>query len=221
MVDEIPMGKYRIEIDKRWDLEDLYKFPRAYEQVYFALFSLFPHDDEGTRERIDRAYASFPWNGGYSAVNFYNNLKYILPKGQRPAVASIQYASPGWIELFHVVLPVALGIAAIVKAVCSSFNNANNTYTNIHKGLTDRKMLRIEVERKEIELLEKHMDFVKKSNLDMAQILQLQPSQIAVINAKTGSALKTLKIFLSIFRRIKTLAEYQTKGKADLGDPYE
>lgn len=220
-MDDNPEGRYRIEIDKRWDLEDLYKFPRAYEQVYFALFSLSTHDDENTRERIDRAYASFPWKGGYSAVNFYNNLKYILPKRQRPAVASIQYASPGWIELFHVVLPVAFGIAAIVKAVCSSLNNANDTYTSIHKGLADRKMLRIEVERKELELLEQHLNFVKKANQDMAQILQLPPSQIEVINAKTGSALKTLKIFLSIFRRIKILAEYQNKGKADLGDPYE
>lgn len=220
-MDDNPEGIYRIEIDKRWDLEDLYRFPRAYEQVYFALFSLFPHDDESTRERIDRAYASFPWKGGYSAVNFYSNLKYILPKRQRPAVASIQYASPGWIELFHVVLPVAFGIAAVVKAVCSSINNANNTYTNIHKGLADRKMLRIEVDRKELELLEQHLNFVKKANLDMAQILQLPASQIEVINAKTGSALKTLKIFLSIFRRVKILAEYQTKGKADLGDPYE
>jgi hypothetical protein len=33
---------YPIAIDKRWSLEDLYKFPRAYEQVYFAYEALLP-----------------------------------------------------------------------------------------------------------------------------------------------------------------------------------
>jgi hypothetical protein len=31
--------QYKIPIGGRWDLEDLYVFPRAYEQVYFLVYS--------------------------------------------------------------------------------------------------------------------------------------------------------------------------------------
>ncbi|WP_158665358.1 hypothetical protein [Sinorhizobium fredii] len=216
MAEDLLEGYYKIRIDRRWDLEDLYKFPRAYEQVYFAFFSLMPHDDEYTRSRIDQAYATFPWRGGYSAVNFYNHLKYTVPKRQRPAIKSLQYASPGWIELIAVAVTVSFLISRVVKSVCASIDAANNTYSNIHRELADRKLLRIEVEKKELELLQHNLDFVRGANLEMAELLQIPPTQIAEINRRTGSDLKTLKIFLSVFRRIRILADYQNKGKADL-----
>ena len=76
---------YTILIDKRWSLGDLYEFPRAYEQVYFAFEALIPADEEAAA-RIDRAFKAFPWRGGYSAVNFYNQLKYATPPNKRPTI---------------------------------------------------------------------------------------------------------------------------------------
>ena len=69
-------ANHKIPIDGKWDLEDLHRFPRAYEQVYFMLYCLLPHEDEWVQERIDYAFKQYPWMGGYSAVNFYNKLKY-------------------------------------------------------------------------------------------------------------------------------------------------
>lgn len=48
----------------------------------------------------------------------------------------------------------------------------------------------------------------------MAKMIGL--SDIEQMNRKTGSPLKTLKILLSLYRRIRTLAEYQNKGKTKL-----
>lgn len=60
---------YKIFIDGRWSLEDLYRFPRAYEQVYFAIEAMLPASDEETEWRLQRAFRAYPWQGGYSAVN--------------------------------------------------------------------------------------------------------------------------------------------------------
>lgn len=210
---ELVEGDYKVNIDKDWDLEDLYKFPRAYEQVYFMLYSIYPHEDEYTQEAIRHAYASYPWRGGYSAVNFYNRLKYTIPKKRRPNIVSIQYASPGWIEL-GVILTIAFTISRLVKTVCKSIDMANATYTGIYRGLTDRKLMDIEVARAELELSKEQREFIRQSNFEMAGILQIP--DVHSINAKTGSELRTLKIFLSLFRRIKVLSEYQRRGKADL-----
>ena len=88
-------GDYLIRMDGRWTLDDLYRFPRTYEQVYFALDALVPSETHADEERVARAFQAFPWQGGYSAVNSYNQLKFATPFEIRPKVASIQYASAG------------------------------------------------------------------------------------------------------------------------------
>lgn len=144
-------GEYAIFIDKRWSLEDLYNFPRAYEQVYFAFEAVLPSTDEQTNDRIERAFHVFPWRGGYSAVSFYNQLKFATPRNKRPQIQEIRYASPGHIALL-LNLPLAIQIAGVVAAVAGSIGACNKVYNAIHSDLQRRKLLRIEVERKKIEL---------------------------------------------------------------------
>ena len=206
-------GDYPIFIDKRWSLEDLYKFPRAYEQVYFAYEAILPAPDEQTNERIERAFRAFPWRGGYSAVNFYNQLKYATPPKKRPVIQRMQYASPGVIELF-LSLPLALQISAYVGAVAGAIGTCNKVYNTIHTDLQKRKLLRIEVERKKLELVRENYDFLVRSTEEMSKVLGLQSPQALL--QRTDDPLDALKILLSIYRRVRTLAEYENKGKANL-----
>lgn len=110
----LPPGTYTIDIGGEWSLEDLYVFPRTYEQVYFLIYSLLPAHYDLDVERIEHAYRAFPWQGGYSAVNFYNHLKYVTPPRERPQVILINYSSPGWLEL-GIILTVALNVERIIK----------------------------------------------------------------------------------------------------------
>lgn len=210
---DLAESNYIINIDGRWDLEDLYVFPRSYEQVYFLVFSLLAHEDENIQERIKYAYSGFPWRGGYSAVNFYNNLKYTTPKLHRPQVLSIQYASPGWIEL-RLINFVAHTVESIVKSIAASILHANHVYNEVHKGLSERKLLRIDVKKKELELEIMHAQYIEQSANTMARLVGLD--NLNQMHDKTGSPLKTLKILLSLYRRIRTLAEYQNSGKTKL-----
>ncbi len=91
---------FRIGMDGDWSLEDLYILPRSFEQVYFLMYSLSSDLDADETERIAHAYRVFPWRGGYSAVDFYNQLKWTAPGDYRPKIVSIQYASPGAIGRF-------------------------------------------------------------------------------------------------------------------------
>lgn len=210
---DLEEGRYKISIGGRWSLEDLYVFPRAYEQVYFLLYSLSPHEDEWIQERIQFAYAQYPWRGGYSAVNFYNKLKFTTPRGERPQIVSLQYASPGWIEL-SLIIGVAYAVERVVKSIATTLREANSTYREIHEGLAKRKLLRIEEKRKELELERAHADYIEQCMQRMARLLGF--SDASQMHQKTGSPLKTLKILLSLYRRVRTLAEFETKGKTKL-----
>ena len=100
---------YRIELEGAWSLAEFYELPHVFSQAY-AFNYAFSGEDLRDPERFTQAFSAFPWRGGYSAVNFYNVLHTQIPRRSRPQVTSIQYSSPGWIEL-QLVLSVAKDIA--------------------------------------------------------------------------------------------------------------
>jgi hypothetical protein len=205
-----PYGTYTIEIEGEWSLEDLYVFPRTFEQVYFLIYSLLPTHYDLDVERIEQAYRAFPWRGGYSAVNFYNQLKYVTPRQERPQLISINYASPGWLEI-GLILTVALNVEKIVKSISASMNAANDTYNNIVKGMGDRKLLRLDIRRRELDLKQDELEYIAKSVGRMSSNFGFDDSEI---NARTGHPYISLKILLSLYRRVRTLVDYERRGKA-------
>ena len=203
---------YSIHIDGDWTLEDLYIFPHTFEQVYFVVQSLEADFDEFDRERIDHAYSSMPWRGGYSAVVFYNQLRYIAARRNRPTIVSIKYASPGWFEL-SLIVTVALSVGRIVKAIAASIDIANHTYHEIVKLMQERKLLRIKAEGEALKLKTSEIAFIEDCSLRMARLLGYE--NVPELNRRTGHPYKTLKILMSFYRRVRILAEYQNLGKVD------
>ncbi len=205
--------RYIIPIDGRWSLEDLYKFPRSFEQVYYALEAIAPAEDRDVEERILRAFQAFPWRGGYSAVGFYNQLKWATSPTERPTITQLHYSSPGIIEL-ALNLPLAIHVGAVVSSVAGSIHVMNRVYHRIHTDLQERKLLRIEVERKRLELTQEEMDAILKMGETMSQVLDLPGAH--ALHSRTQNPLISLKILLSVYRRIRTLAEFKIRGKANL-----
>src|SRR5579875_2065143 len=136
---------YKIPIAGKWSLEDLYVFPRTYEQCYFMYLALMSNELDSDSDRITRAYEAFPWQGGYSAVGFYNQLKWAVPKRHRPQIVRIEYASPGLIEL-SLVVAVSVSLERIVKGLCNSARDINATYNEIYRDLQERKLLKLKTE---------------------------------------------------------------------------
>ena len=203
---------YTIHLDGIWVIDDLYVFLRALEQVYFLLWSLRSRHDETEAERIARAYSTFPWQGGYSAVSFYNQLKYVMPKRQRLRIISIRYDSPGWIEI-AVIAVVAANLEKIVKSVAGSIRHCNDVYHRIWTDLEKRKLLRLKTRRAELALTRDEEKFINQSLKEMAAILQTP--YVRKLNELTGDPYISLKILLSLYRRVRTLANYQNQRKVD------
>ena len=211
----VDYGNYRIELSEEWSLEDLYFFPRAYEQVYFFYTSFHETSVNIDRERIEQAYNSFPWQGGYSSVNFFNKLKYAAPKRFRPKIVSIQKSSPGHFDLSLFIL-TAVSLSYVVKKIAGAIDSANDTYRKIQKGMQDRELLRLKIARERLRFDNEEIRFIETSSKSMAKLLGF--SSPRVIDKLTGHPYLTLKILLTVFRRIRTLCEYERQGKAHLTD---
>ena len=82
--------------------------------------------------------------------------------------------------------------------------------------MRERKLLRIETERKSLVLEGERLQFGEASSRQLARILGF--SSPTELDKLTGSRYVTLKILMSVYRRVRRLCEYENSGKAHLGE---
>lgn len=205
--EEPEVNNHRLEMDGEWGLLELSGFGRQYLQVYSMLYALrFGADVEGADDRTVHAFRAFPWIGGWSAVDFYENLRVAVPRQHRPGIVAIKYASPGFIEL-AVVVTVAWNIRRIVDHVCASIERASATYSNLYKAAMERKLLRVDARRAELELDREELHFAEEATRRLAGAIGLDLTD--ELERLTENPLARMKIMLSLYRRVRDLAKLQ------------
>ena len=80
----------------------------------------------------------------------------------------------------------------------------------------ERKLLRLEERKAQLSFKKAELDFIVSSSKKLSEIIDID--DIGDIEAITGHPYRSLKIQLSLLRRIKTLAQYQKDGKANFPD---
>jgi len=205
----------KLYIDGRWELTDLNVLTRVYIQLYGLLYSLDVADDY-LDDEIQYIYGKYPWRGGFSAVNFYQNLFAKMPREYKPSIKSIHYASPGFIELSQIV-EVAKDVAQIVGYVSAALLAGNKTYSVIHKGMSERKLMRLNLRSEELSLLEKEKTFIHNSVVEISNLMGVKKETLAKLYFRNeNNELAVLKILASVYRRARDLAKLQNKQKLDL-----
>lgn len=212
---------YRIELGGQWTFHDFYQLPRAYEQVYSLLYvssreaqaRSLDRDDSGADlpDEFLEPIGSFPWRGGYSAVNFYTRVAASVPKRDRPRVVSIHYASPGWIEL-GLVATIAATASKLIKTSTARADELASLYHKIYEQLHTRKLMRIKAKEKEIELAEKQLRFARESADEICALMGLERDTF--LKELAPNDLARLKIALSLYRRLRVLAAFEENGRA-------
>lgn len=217
--DMVEPAIYRIELDQQWSLADLYEFPRTYAQAYAFLYSVLSRGAEAAKtwdmesEDVDEPYVINPWVGGYDAVNFYKQLQSRVPRAHRPQVVSLHYGSPGWMDL-GLLMAIAVAIRLSVASFVGAGRQLNSFYNEIYKGMRERQLMNISVKRQQLSLDREALEFIESSTLRLAELLEVR--QAADLHLRTKNPLASLRIMLSYYRRVRTLAEYSKRGKAKL-----
>lgn len=205
--------KTKLRLGGRWDLEELSNATRGYTQLYGFAYSLIADLPTARREEIEYIYGKFPWRGGYSTVNFFNQLFHKIPSKLRPEVQRIQYSSPGFIELSELAL-VAVTVAGIVASVCVAINNAHDTYRKIQKSSLEHELTKINLAKEELDLTQRQINFCESGSKSLVALFGLTAEQDELLNQRVhGNQIVKLKILLSVFRRVEPLAMKQIEGK--------
>lgn len=209
-----PEPPFRIQLDGRWLLPDFGSFTRVFNQAYSIVLVIEYDGEFADSERLQSAFSSHAWRGsGFSAANFYQDVRSAVPRSLRPRIQAIQYASPGFIDL-ALLASAALTVSILVKRVVASFREITDYYDRIYKQLHERKLTKIQTREAELELLKKEQVFLRECSDGLAA--QMDFKQVERIRQLTGNDLATLKILLGLFRYIRELAKYERDRKAVL-----
>jgi hypothetical protein len=212
-------GNARIGLAGEWSLHELYEYSHVFSQIYSLVFYLdglrdgFVEPERWDIDGEETMLGSFPWRGGYSAVNFYRRLEARVPKAERPQIRQIEYHSPGFIELHldvHSAIVISILVGAFMKNADRLVEFVRKTYATLH----DMRLMNIEAKRKGLELSREQIEYLKFANRELEEMLEV-PNAMQV-GELAPNELAKLKINLSIYRRVRRLAEYQADGKATL-----
>ena len=206
----MPPNQYRIPIDGRWDLIDLYEFPHTYTQIYSVVYVLQEQLPTSRLDRKAHVFSKYPWRGGYSTVNWFSGLYYTIPRDNRPRIISMQYASPGWIDL-GVLVGAAVAIRQMLIAFSEAGRHLNTTYNEIQAGIHERKLNKVALAKKELELGSERVKFLRTSCEEMAKLMGFK--HLKQMHLLTENPLVTLKMLCAIYRRLRTLSKFESEGK--------
>ena len=204
---------YRLLLEGNWQLEDLYELPHAFDQCYAFIYCLDSELDIRDQERIDGAFAAYPWRGGYSYVNIYTVMKNQVPWHHRPRVKAIQKASPGWLDLF-LNSDVAIQVAKSVAALSGAGVAATKAYALVKKTLSQIKVDREKAKHQELQLTAAQQKTLMGICETMARFLGFK--NLNDLHARTGSPEVSLKLLSAHYRRTSVLLEYVESGKVEL-----
>ena len=204
---------YRVLMDERWELEDLYIFPHTYSQIHAFIYCLDFELEERKEKRIDHSLMNYPWQGGYSYTNLYKVLNALIPVEDNPKIAEIKYASPGWIDLLmnpDVALQIAKSLGILIGAGVA----AMEAFKRIDKSRLDmaRNRRKNQVEMFKFSVAE--AKYLNQMSEEIAKNLGFE--NLDKLNARTKSPEVTLKLLLAHQRRMNKMVEYVASGKAKL-----
>lgn len=206
---------YRIVLPESadWTLKDLYVYPHAYEQCYAFVYCLDTELSARDQEAIDYAFSRYPWKGGYSYVNIYSVLQRQVPVRARARIKSFHKASPGWIDLLlniDVAKDVAKSVAVLSGAGVTAVAAYKKAYTLLASIKTEREKARLQ----QLQLRQQQIKSLRASCDELAKVLGFK--SLTDLHKRTGDPEVSLKLLSAHYRRMTTLLEYQSEGKAML-----
>lgn len=205
------LGVARINIQGDWDLEMISEVTHAYVQVYSAgCFMLDPRPIAPQENESETGRYSYPWRGGFSAVNFFRSVYAQLPPRYRPEVLEITYASPGYIEL----LGYSLAISLVVRTVTVNATRILAVYKDVQDQIVKRELNKLDAQQRRAQAR-----FVEAAYNRLAEAIEL-PNQATgkLRDATQQDAWARLKIALALSRRIEKVAQFEQAQIVSLGE---
>ena len=203
--------KYKILLDGKWSLEDLSVFSRVYFQNYSFLYCLDTSAIGNASNQISSVLNTYELRHGPSYVNIYDIFRSHISKEERPQINSIQYASPGWIEL-ALDPEVATQFAKVLAIYLSATVATATAYKKLYKIYSDLTKSRKKLQLSKLTLKAEEIKIVENLNIELAKGLGF--NSLPELDKHTKDIEESSKLLMAHYRRVKKIGTFVTLGKA-------
>ena len=204
-------GVYRVLLDGKWSLEDLTVFSRVYFQNYSFIYCLDSSIEHSDTRRLESVLEQYELRDGLSYVNIYDIFRANIQKEDQPQIESIQYASPGWLDMVLNV-DVALQVAKVIGIYLGTPVAIAETYKRLHKIFTDLQEQRRKYQRNSMKLDAEKAAIAQKLTHELAKDLGFE--NIKQLDEQTKDVEESAKLIMAHYRRILKIAKFVQSGKA-------
>ncbi|MEJ1384149.1 MAG: hypothetical protein RPU34_10140 [Candidatus Sedimenticola sp. (ex Thyasira tokunagai)] len=202
-------SEYALNLDGKWFLEDLVLVPKLYSQLYSFVYTVINLKKDSVRSNAKKIFGNYPWRGGFSTVNFFNDLDRVIPSLHEPQVKSLQYASPGSIKL-----ELLTEVSASLKHSLDTSHRNRETLHELNKEISSfirtKKLSKIRGNDPSITFDNETKIFLADKIEPFSSALGLD-NYLEDIRKLSRNDLVAIKILMSIYRRSKQVFDFKSK----------
>jgi hypothetical protein len=207
-------GVQRHMLDGNWEASDYSKLVRQVGSLY-AFYLAIQRLKSATSSAIQKsnlrkAFTEYPFRGGSSYVNFYNDLIGALAFHERVATGAIQKASPGFIDVEGDMATLGQVVDAM-KHFQAGYETLEPQYKFLHEFLSSLDFLTAAPDQ--IKLTTSTARSIEGHARKLADGMGLSYD---VIDQLAGNPLSTAKIVLAHYRRLDRYFLFFAEGRARL-----
>lgn len=209
--------RFRMELGGQWEIDDLEELVESLRTsyAYFYWAMLDPESvDEATKSLIVRHFWSQRWQLEQTASELYRRI----PEPARLQLASIHYASPGWIELagwVGAISMMALCAGRWVKVVDEGFA----LYKKIRSYFDSRKLNPPPPKFNLDEMAASDLDEARALCFEYGTELGFSKKKVEDIIRLTGNPISALRLMTNLAVEARRMVKLQSKGKLKLPKP--
>jgi hypothetical protein len=209
--------RFRMELGGQWEIDDLEELVESLRTsyAYFYWAMLDPDSvDEATKSLIVRHFWSQRWQLEQTASELYRRI----PEPARLQLASIHYASPGWIELagwVGAISMMALCAGRWVKVVDEGFA----LYKKIRSYFDARKLNPPPPKFNLDEMAASDLDEARALCFEYGAELGFPKKKVEDIIRLTGNPISALRLMTNLAVEARRMVKLQSKGKLKLPKP--
>jgi hypothetical protein len=206
-----------MELGGQWEIDDLEELVESLRTsyAYFYWAMLDPESvDEATKSLIVRHFWSQRWQLEQTASELYRRI----PEPARLQLASIHYASPGWIELagwVGAISMMALCAGRWVKVVDEGFA----LYKKIRSYFDSRKLNPPPPKFNLDEMAASDLDEARALCFEYGTELGFSKKKVEDIIRLTGNPISALRLMTNLAVEARRMVKLQSKGKLKLPKP--
>lgn len=187
-------------LDGDWNTQELAELYRRVRDTH-ALIYLYSED---TKTKFRPA----PFKGGFSTINFYQQIKGYIPAKARVSERAIHYSSPGFVAFRGDV--VTLGILRnVLDTVRENADALSEQNRELSRYLRDQGLNEEDVSA----TTEQESEMAKHAE---AMLLLIGRPDWAWLTSKSPSIFQATKIVRAHYRRLKDLLKFEEQGRCVL-----